>query len=98
MDVGRSSRHAKVKISNMEDFQKVNIRKLSMLQEIEWTIQSYCQDSYRKACEKKRQIQGEEVEEGEAECNWMEEANELFKVIVKIPTVKRISGFDYCLR
>ena len=26
----------------------------------------------------------------------MEEANELFKVIVKIPTVKRISGFDYC--
>ena len=40
----------------------------------------------------------EEVEEGEAECNWMEEANELFKVIVKIPTVKRISGFDYCLR
>ena len=58
MDVGRSSRHAKVKISNMEDFQKVNIRKLSMLQEIEWTIQSYCQDSYRKACEKKRQILG----------------------------------------
>ncbi len=42
--------------------------------------------------------QGEEVEEGEAECNWMEEANELFKVIVKIPTVKRISGFEYCLR
>jgi len=35
MDVGRCSRHAKVKISNMEDFQKVNIRKLSMLQEIE---------------------------------------------------------------
>ena len=70
-----------VKISNMEDFQKVNIRKLSMLQEIKVPHQ----------CDHARPW-------NDVECNWMEEANELFKVIVKIPTVKRISGFDYCLR
>ena len=66
-----------VKISNMEDFQKVNIRKLSMLQEIKVPHQ----------CDHARPW-------NDVECNWMEEANELFKVIVKIPTGRPVRRRD----
>jgi len=68
-----------LKICNMEDLQKVNIRRLSRLQEIKVPHKCFLRNVG-------------------VECIWKEEikVNEVFKAIVKIPTVTRISGLGCC--
>jgi len=69
-----------VRIGRLKDLQKVNIQRLRMLQEIEITHERY------HCCISK------------LECIWLHESqvNELFKVIHKVSTVKRISGLNAC--
>jgi len=72
-----------VKLGSSEDFPKLSIPRLQVLQEIKIAhgglIIQYCHNDSVK------------------ECHWRKNGMlELFKVILEIPTVTRISGFDYC--
>jgi len=68
-----------VKLVSSEDFPKLNIPRLQLLQEIKIAHALYC---YNDSVE---------------ECHWRKNGMlEMFKVILEIPTVTRIIGFDMC--